>query len=176
MFGPTPLKTSVEVPALKVKFVVTAVVHAVLVEEKVQVELPRFIVLVPLPLLAKLSAATEKLFVVNVPVVTVKAPLALNASPNCAVMPDPLIVKLLNVFPPEVIVPVPVIVTVAVALNVIPATRVTLPATLMVAPTVNVPVKPVQVMDLAPVLPVATVQVPVDRFVKNTSSAEVGIA
>jgi hypothetical protein len=37
-----------------------------------------------------------------------------------------------------------------------------------------VPVKPVQFMDFAPVFPVEMVQVPVDRFVKNTSSALVG--
>jgi hypothetical protein len=43
----------------------------------------------------------------------------------------------------------------------------------LIAPVI-VPVNPVQLMDLAPVLPTAIVQVPVDRFVKNTSSADVG--
>jgi hypothetical protein len=37
-----------------------------------------------------------------------------------------------------------------------------------------VPVNPVQVMDFAPVFPEEIVQVPVDKFVKNTSSADVG--
>lgn len=55
-----------------------------------------------------------------------------------------------------------------------PATSVTLPATVIAAVPVIVPVKPVQFMLFAPVLPVEIVQVPVDRFVKNTSSAVVG--
>lgn len=55
-----------------------------------------------------------------------------------------------------------------------PATSVTLPATLIAADPAIVPVKPVQLIDFAPVLPEAIVQVPVDRFVKNTSSAVVG--
>jgi hypothetical protein len=174
--APEPLKTNVEVPALKVKFVVVAVVHAEVAEENVQVELPRFIVLALLPLPTKFCAVTEKLFVVNVPWLTVSVPVLpqLRASPSCTVLPEAEIVTSLNVLPAEVIVPVLVIDTAALALNVIPETRVMLPATLIAAPTVNVPVKPVQVMDLAPVLVAATVQVPVDRFVKNTSSAEVG--
>jgi hypothetical protein len=45
---------------------------------------------------------------------------------------------------------------------------------LMLALPANVPVNPVQLMDLAPVLPLEMVQVPEDRFVKNTSSALVG--
>jgi hypothetical protein len=39
---------------------------------------------------------------------------------------------------------------------------------------VNVPVKPVQLMLLAPVLPVAILHEPVELEVKNTSSAVVG--
>ena len=46
----------------------------------------------------------------------------------------------------------------------------------MAAVPAMVPVKPVQVMDLAPVLPVEMVHVPVDAASKNTSSAEVGTA
>lgn len=55
-----------------------------------------------------------------------------------------------------------------------PATSVTLPATVIAVEPAIVPVKPVQLIDFAPVLPVKIVQVPVDRFVKNTSSAVVG--
>ncbi len=54
---------------------------------------------------------------------------------------------------------------------VIPADKVTLPATEIVAVPVIVPAKPVQFIDFAPVLPVAMVTVPVERLVKNTSSA-----
>lgn len=57
-----------------------------------------------------------------------------------------------------------------------PATSVTLPDTVIAAVPVNVPANPVQLIDLAPVLPAEMVQVPVDRFEKNTSSAEVGTA
>ncbi len=51
---------------------------------------------------------------------------------------------------------------------------VTLPATVIAAVPVSEPVKPVQLIDFAPVLPVAIVQVPVDNTLKNTSSAVVG--
>jgi hypothetical protein len=51
---------------------------------------------------------------------------------------------------------------------------VTLPATVIAAVPVIVPVKPVQSMLAAPVLPAEIVQVPVDRFVKKTASAVVG--
>ena len=58
-----------------------------------------------------------------------------------------------------------------------PATSVTLPDTVIAAVPVNVPVKPVQLIDLAPVLPVEMVQVTApEAAVKNTSSAEVGTA
>lgn len=49
-----------------------------------------------------------------------------------------------------------------------------LPDTVMAALPANVPVNPVQVMDLAPVLPVEMVQVPVEAASKKTSSALVG--
>jgi hypothetical protein len=57
-----------------------------------------------------------------------------------------------------------------------PATSVTLPDTLMAMVPARVPVKPVQLIDFAPVFPVEIVQVPVDRLEKNTSSADVGTA
>lgn len=50
----------------------------------------------------------------------------------------------------------------------------TLPDTVIAAVPAKVPVNPVQLMDSAPVFPVAMVQVPVDRLVKNTASADVG--
>ena len=55
-----------------------------------------------------------------------------------------------------------------------PATSVTLPATVIADVPEIVPVKPVQLIDFAPVLNEEIAQVPVDRFVKNTSSAVVG--
>ena len=60
---------------------------------------------------------------------------------------------------------------------VIPATSVMLPATVRLTVTLSVPVKPVQVIDFAPVFPVEIVQVTApDAASKNTSSAVVGIA
>ena len=50
----------------------------------------------------------------------------------------------------------------------------TLPDTVIPELPAKVPVNPVQLIDLAPVLPDEIVQVPVERFVKNTSSALVG--
>lgn len=55
-----------------------------------------------------------------------------------------------------------------------PAASVMLPDTVIDALPVRVPVNPVQLMDLAPVLPELMVQVPVDRLSKKTSSADVG--
>jgi len=51
---------------------------------------------------------------------------------------------------------------------------VTLPDTVIPELPAKVPVNPVQLIDFAPVLPDEIVQVPVERFVKNTSSALVG--
>jgi hypothetical protein len=60
---------------------------------------------------------------------------------------------------------------------VIPATSVTLPDTVMAVEPAIVPVNPVQLIDLAPVLPDAIVQVTApDAPSKNTSSADVGTA
>ena len=50
----------------------------------------------------------------------------------------------------------------------------TLPDTVIAAVPANVPVNPVQLMDLAPVLPLEMVQVPVELASKKTSSALVG--
>lgn len=89
-------------------------------------------------------------------------------------MPLPLIVTAPSILPALVRVPVPARVSVPLYVTVIPAAKVTLPDTVMAVLPAKVPVNPVQLMDLAPVLPVAMVQVPVDRLVKNTSSADVG--
>jgi hypothetical protein len=91
-------------------------------------------------------------------------------------MPLPFIMRGLNVLPAVVKVPVPFMVTVDVCEYVIPATSVILPLTVIKPVPVIVPVKPVQLIDLAPVLPVEIVQVPVERSLKNTSSADVGTA
>lgn len=90
-------------------------------------------------------------------------------------IPDPLIVKGPIVLPAVVNVPVPFNVSVPLYVTVIPATSVTLPDTVMAAVPANVPVNPVQLMDLAPVLPLEMVQVPVDRLSKNTSSVLLGM-
>jgi hypothetical protein len=93
-------------------------------------------------------------------------------------MPLPLIDKSpLKVLLALVKVPVPSKVNVPLYVNVIPATRVMLPDTVIPAVPARVPVKPVQVIDLAPVLPVeiVTVLAP-DAASKNTSSADVGMA
>ena len=99
----------------------------------------------------------------------------LNASPNVTVMPEPLTTTGPIVFPVVVSVPVPFNVSVPVYVYVIPASSVTLPETVMAAVPVSVPVKPVQLMDLAPVLPVEMVQVPVEAASKKTSSVLLGI-
>ena len=85
-----------------------------------------------------------------------------NASPKVAVIPEPLIINGPIVFPAVVKVPVPFNVRVPLYVTVIPATSVTLPDTVMAALPANVPVNPVQLMDLAPVLPLEMVQVPVE--------------
>jgi hypothetical protein len=58
-----------------------------------------------------------------------------------------------------------------------PATNVTLPETVIGDVPARVPVNPVQVILLAPVLPVKIVKALAPEFAsKNTSSADVGIA
>ena len=89
-------------------------------------------------------------------------------------MPLPLIVTGPSVLPALVRVPVPFSVSVPLYVTVIPATRVTLPDTVMAAVPAKVPVNPVQLMDLAPVLPELMVQVLVELASKKTSSADVG--
>jgi hypothetical protein len=89
-------------------------------------------------------------------------------------MPEPLIVTGPIAFPAVVSVAVAFSVSVPVYVTVIPATSVTLPDTVMAALPANVPVNPVQLMDLAPVLPVEMVQGPEEVASKNTSSALVG--
>ena len=58
-----------------------------------------------------------------------------------------------------------------------PASRVILPETVRAPVPVSVPVNPVQLIDLAPVLPVAIVTtLAPDAALKNTSSDDVGMA
>jgi hypothetical protein len=87
---------------------------------------------------------------------------AVSASPSVRTIPTPFTVSDENVLPAVMSVPVPVIVTVPLWEYVIPADSVTLPATEIEAEPVIVPVNPVQVIDFAPVLPVAIVTVPVE--------------
>lgn len=72
-------------------------------------------------------------------------------------------------------VPVAIMLNVPVYVTVIPATSVTLPETEIPSVPARVPVNPVQLMDLAPVLPVAMVTTAAPEAAsKYTSSADVG--
>lgn len=98
-----------------------------------------------------------------------------KASAWSTTIPAPEIVNRGNVLPALVMVAVAFIVIIPTNVNVIPTDRVTLPDTVMPAVPVMVPVNPVQLMDFAPVLPVAMVTVfTPDAESKNTSSADVG--
>ena len=166
-----------DVPALNVSPVDTVpILKHVPVPDRVIILLPKLIVLVFVLFERKFTAFIALLAVVSVPKVKVKEPEAiLRVSPSVTVIPLPFIVRLpQGVFPAVVSVPVPFRVSVPLYVTVIPATSVTLPDTVMAAVPANVPVNPVQLIDCAPVLPVEMVQVPVDRFVKNTASADVG--
>jgi hypothetical protein len=99
-----------------------------------------------------------------------------KASPNVTVVLAPLTVIDPSVFPAVVSVPVAFIKKVPVYVIVIPALKVILPETKRIALPAKVPVNPVQLMDLAPMLPAEIVQVPLDVASKNTSSADVGTA
>jgi hypothetical protein len=142
----------------------------------VTVLLPRFIVRTLLLVEVKTEAVTLKLLVVKVPWVSVISPDDVKASPNVTVIPAPLIVNGPIVFPAVVSVAVAFNVSVPLYVTVIPATSVTLPETVIAAEPAKVPVNPVQLIDLAPVLPAEIVQVPLDAASKNTSSADVGTA
>jgi hypothetical protein len=170
------LQVTDEVPALNVKLV--DVVNEIGVElERVTVLLPKLIVLATTAEESRLPALTLLLLVVNVPAETVIELATTKGSPSVTVIPVPLTDMPLNVLPAEVIVPVALKVNVLVLLKVIPVTNVTLPDTVIAALPAKVPVKPVQVMDLAPVLPVEIVTVFAPEVAsKNTSSALVGTA
>jgi hypothetical protein len=165
-----------EVPALNVKLV--DVVNVIGVElVRVTVLLPRLIVLATTAEESRLPALTSLLLVVNVPAETTIELVITKGSPSVTVIPVPLIDMPLNVLPAEVIVPVALKVNVLVLLKVIPATNVMLPDTVIAADPARVPVNPVQVIDLAPVLPVEIVTVLAPEVAsKNTSSADVGTA
>jgi hypothetical protein len=163
-----------EVPAVKVKFVV--VVKSMFPPD-VTVLLPRLIARMLVLFELKEATVRLKLLVRNVPAVTVKeeADPSVNASPSVTVIPAPFIIVWPIVLPALINVPVPVNVKLPVCVNVIPATSVMLPATVIFVLPANVPVKPVQLIDFAPVLPEAIVQVTApDVASKNTSSADVG--
>lgn len=175
---PFPVITIDDVPALNVKPVVVCVLNAVPdVVTKVTVLPFREMVLVLVLLDERTPAVTEYPLaeVVKVPCVIVRLLLPkFNASPSVTVIPNPFMDTGPRVLPALVSVPVPVILNVPEYVIVIPAESVMLPATVIVTDPAKVPVNPVQLMDLAPVLPELMVQVPVDRLVKNTSSAVVG--
>lgn len=124
---------------------------------------------------------TEKLLVVNVPLLTVNVPVTVKAS--CKVLvavpaaAAPKITLLLNVFPPLVTVKDPEAAGKDVTpekLQVIPATSVQLPLMASVFDPVMVPVNPVHVRfrQLAAAV-IVTVTVP-EAAVKNTLSTLVG--
>jgi hypothetical protein len=79
-----------------------------------------------------------------------------------------------SVLPAVVKVPVPIKANVPVYVFAIPEENVTLPETKIADDPEIVPAKPVQFIDFAPVLPAEMLTVPVERLVKNTSSADVG--
>jgi hypothetical protein len=113
----------------------------------------------------------------KVPRVNTVALVTVKASPSVKVAPAPSRVKALKDLPALIMVPVALTVTVPVWLYVIPETSVMLPETVIAAVPDSVPVNPVQLIDLAPVLPVAIAQLMApDAASKNTSSALVGIA
>lgn len=155
-------------------FVLKATAAAAL---NVTVELPRLIVRVLLLLDDRPVAVTSLLLVVKVPWVTVIAPEDVSGSPSVTVIPDPFMVTGPSVFPALVSVPVPMNCMVPAPVAVMPTTSVRLPDKMIDAVKVKPPVNPVQVMDLAPVLPAAIVQVTAPELPsKNTSSADVGTA
>jgi hypothetical protein len=171
-----PEQIIVEVPALKVK-PVFKVKFITAVPLKVIVLLPRLIVRVLLAVDNMAEAVTLKLFVVNVPSLTVILVEQVKASPSVTVMPVVLITTDPKVLPALVRVPVPAKVNEPLYVNVIAATRVTLPDTVIAVEPAKVPVNPVQLIDLAPVFPAEIVQVTTpDAALKNTSSADVGTA
>ena len=168
----------VDVPALSVKLVdVPKATTEELFALNVTVLLPKLIVRALLLLDDSCVAVTLKLLVVKVPWVRVIAPDDVKASPNVTVIPAPLIVNGPIVFPAVVSVAVAFNVSVPLYVTVIPATSVTLPDTVMAVDPANVPVNPVQLIDLAPVLPAEIVQVTTPEAPsKYTSSADVGTA
>jgi hypothetical protein len=107
---PPVVKNIFEVPALNVRFVAPAKESADVVEV-VTVLLPKFIVLVELPVDNIPITVTEKLLVVNVPAVKVKKLVTLKASARVTVPLGALTVKELNVLPAEVNVAVAKILT-----------------------------------------------------------------
>ena len=151
---------NVDVPALKVNPVVL-VKSTGLPEAVVIVEDPKFIARVRVPVPKKLALAFTslqvilKLLVLNVPcdtatkgLVSVTALYTVNASPKLYVIPEPLTTIREKILPAVIKVPLPVNVNAFVlALNVMPATSVTLPATVIAALCVRVPVNPVQLID-----------------------------
>lgn len=112
--------------------------------------------------------------VLKVPADRVMEPEAVKASAKSKTSPVPENVNDPNDLPLLVMVAGSAIVTVPVWVKVMPTDKVTLPFIVILADPVSVPVKPVQLILLAPVLPVEIVQVPVDAASKNTSSADVG--
>jgi hypothetical protein len=166
-------KTIKDVPALKVRlvFIIKSISPFA---PSVTVLLLSIMALVEVPEESKDLRVTAYPAVSKVPAVTVKSHTLSNAEPSVTVIPAPLTIRCAISFPFGVRVPVPLKVIVPVYVYPIPTASVTLPDTVIAAVPANVPVNPVQLMDLAPVLPLEMVQVPVDRFVKKTSSALVG--
>ena len=176
-----PDKLIWDVPALKVKPVIRVVNQTETPEPlNVTVLLPRLIVRVLLLLDDRDMAVTLLLLVVKVPCVTVTDELDVRASPRVSVIPDPDTSIPQRVCPALVRVPVPLNIKFAVEgrLVVMPATKVALPeiVKLLTPPIERVPVKPVQLSDLATRLPLIVQVTAPDAASKNTSSAAVGTA
>jgi hypothetical protein len=124
----------------------------------------------------KVIALRLLLSVVNVPLVSVNVLFNCKASPIETVALGASTINGPKFLPAEIIVEAAVIVFAPTCVQVMPVTSVMLPATVIAVLPAIVPVKPVQLIDFAPVLPVEMVQVTVpDAESKNTSSLVVGI-
>jgi hypothetical protein len=169
-----------DVPALKVRPVIVEKLIPLKLDN-VTVLLPRLIVRVLVLLDDRDDAVTLKLLVVKVPAVTVSAPVTTKASCKVKVAvdapPEPVASCPGIVFPAVVIEIAPdeaFMPNVDVAVNVMLAERVKLPAMLMLLEPAKVPVKPVKLRLLTFAVAVIVQVTTPDAASKNTSSELVG--
>ena len=160
---------------------IDSTVVAAVVLDRTMLVVPKAIALATVPDVLQIPAVAVNPPRFNVPEVNVsvdvEALVTFSASPSVTVIPVPLTLTPLRVFPAEMRVPVPFRNSEPVQVRVMPATNVTLPATFVFMVPAMVPVNPVKLSVFAPVFPVEIVTVPApDAASKNTSSAVVGTA